>query len=179
MAVPTLATGNWNSGQAVFMRYAYWLAVPIVFGFVAAGAGLPKRSRMGLAIGVVGIQVATVGSHGIIGAAPRPYEQSLTPAAAYVLRSFPGLYNPVPEIFVERVLETPSMPRIVAAGRRAFFYPVDGEPTKALLPSGEAKTIAVACGTASSTEVEGGWAYLSLRGEWSCVRGLLPREGAR
>lgn len=174
MAVPSLATRNWNSGQAVFMRYAYWLAVPIVFGLVAAGATLPRRWRTGLAMGVVGIQVATVASHRITGASHRPYEQSLNPVAACVLRNFPELYNPVPEVFVERVLETPSMPRVVAGGRRAFVYPTTGEPTKALLPSGQAEAIAVACATGSPTEVEGGWAYLTLRGRWSCVSEMLP-----
>ncbi len=91
MAVPSLATRNWNSGQAVFMRYAYWLAVPVVFGLVAACASLPTRSRIGMAIGVVGIQIGTVGGHGITGGA-RSSELFLKPVAAFVLRSFPRLY---------------------------------------------------------------------------------------
>lgn len=178
MAVPSLATRNWNSGQAVFMRYAYWLGIPIVFGLVATLARLPRRVSMGVGIGVVVIQIATVGYYGIVGGASHLSELSLKPIASYVLRNYPELYSPVPEIFVERVRRAGGWPRI-GGGQQMYLYPEEGEPTKILLASGRARVIADTCQTASPTEVEGGWAYLSLRGERSCVKEMLAQGGVR
>ncbi len=99
MALPTLAAMNWNSGALVVARYAYWTSMPLLAVCLAGLARLGARRRW-LALGVaVLLQGATAWQTG------GPHGAAFTRhgrLAAWVLDRAPGLYNPDPEIFLER-----------------------------------------------------------------------------
>jgi hypothetical protein len=102
MAVPTLTIDNWNSGNVVFIRYGYWLSMPL-FAFCfdyAQALSLPVRAFVFTS--ALGLQLLVLASNGIRGERYSYLRHS--PLARYVLAHAPGAYNPVPEIFCERSL---------------------------------------------------------------------------
>lgn len=101
LALPALAATNWNNGCIIFLRYAYWAAMPIVGVCVLGLTHLPVRRRRAVLACVVLCQVVTIGQtlwrHG-----NKHVCHSLV--ADWVLDHAPQLYHPDPEIFYEREL---------------------------------------------------------------------------
>jgi hypothetical protein len=125
MAVPTLTIENWNSGNVVFIRYAYWLSMPLfAFCFDHAPA-LAPRVRTVVFVVALGLQLLVVAANGIRG--ERYSYLRHTPLARFVLARASRFYNPVPEIFCERSLgREVACPAVVA-------WPRHGHPTKLLV----------------------------------------------
>ncbi|MBD2343687.1 hypothetical protein [Anabaena subtropica] len=103
MLQPTLAQTNWNHGQEIFSRYAFWSAMALIV-WVAANMkdlkGLLKYSLLPFML--------------ILQLFPnelffnRPWDGhylKMKSQAAWVLSNFSTWYNPEPEIFAERVRE--------------------------------------------------------------------------
>ena len=177
MALPALSTSNWNHGHSVFSRYAYWLAIPIIFGFVTSLANLSRRISIGLGVTVVAIQLATVTYFGLWGDNWRSDYLYFKPIANYVLQNHARLYNPIPEIFVERLRHREGMPSIIEHQNQVFIYPEKGNPTKILLPSSLAKIIYSTCPNIVMNKTEGDWSYLSsLRKQEDCVNNFIYEE---
>jgi hypothetical protein len=102
MAVPTLATHNFNADGVVFMRYAYWLAMPLAAELVTMihrHDGWLLRAAL---VAGVAVQGGIVAFHGVTGSASSYVRHGSL--ATIALDHWPKLYDPVPEIFVERTL---------------------------------------------------------------------------
>ena len=91
------ATSNWNSSSAGMMRYAVWILPVLAWPISEALA----RRRSTLALGLLAASF-----HGLlleINDFP-PHYLAWRPPAARILKASPRLYDPEPEIFVERQL---------------------------------------------------------------------------
>lgn len=135
MCLPTLAQTNWNAGCAVYLRYGYWLLLPLLPLIIDGLRGVKNSVRATiLATGIV-IQLALVLDWGVFAF---QYDYChLTRVGRYVMKHFPSQYNPIPEIFVERTLR----------GENTFFwnkyytYPEQGPRVKKILvPTSEIPT---------------------------------------
>jgi hypothetical protein len=168
MALPALITTNWNQGHSVLGRYAYWLSMPIAFAVASSFATLPRRTVHGIAALVVGLQVAAVLHYGVWGKNARSDYLVLKPAARFLLRRFPQFYNPIPEIFVERLVHREGMPTADGPEARVFRFPEKGAPTKLLVPARWMRFLDPACKPIAVTPVEGDWVYVSLRAGEKC-----------
>lgn len=102
MSLPALGQGNWNAGASIFIRYGYWLFVPLIPPIVMmTGALAPNLRNLALAAGVA-IQAFLVLYNQVYA---RDYSPAkLTMVSKNIMRTFPSLYNPVPEIFAERTI---------------------------------------------------------------------------
>jgi hypothetical protein len=90
-------TGNWNSGGAGMMRYAVWIS-PVIAWLIT---DFLTQSRWTQAVGICSVIV-----HALllfINNYP-PKHMTWRPPAAFILSKMPRLYDPEPEIFVERQL---------------------------------------------------------------------------
>lgn len=100
------ATINMNSDCNVLSRYAYWLSIPIGFAAVI----LVDRKRM-VSMNVIGFafvsQAYIVGSQNIFGGESYLKMNKL---AKSVFSNHPFFYNPVPEIFIRRVMKSDNFP---------------------------------------------------------------------
>lgn len=94
MVLPALAILNWNSSAAGVMRYAFWAAMPLLFVLVWR---LHRAARWPLAL----LPLVLLQGACMVSAASYSYVE-FSPAARFVLRHWPQLYHPEPEIFVER-----------------------------------------------------------------------------
>jgi hypothetical protein len=181
MAVPALAATNWNSGQSAFSRYAYWLSIPITFAVVVSLAALPPRWRVTLGVSIVAVQLVTAAYYGFWGNNARSDHVAFKPAARYVLLRFPELYNPEPEIFIERLRHREGVPDSPTDADSIFRFPETGEPTKILVRESRLADVTTslrrACRTLSTAPVEGGWVYLNICDDASCLRSKTGSEG--
>lgn len=163
MAVPALATTNWNHGQTVFSRYAYWLGVPLVFGLVVGLQAIGPRTRLALGALVVVTQLLTVAYHGVFGQTWRGDYLAFKPLAAWVMRHHPDLHNPMPEIFIERLTGRELPAGHPSAPREVYAFPSAAAPVKVLVSARRAEAVVASCPAPSIVVVEGGWRYLNLR----------------
>jgi hypothetical protein len=163
LAIPGLSTANWNSGVVVFMRYAYWIAVPIGLALANLIGVLPRRA------GMVALAVLIIGQ-AIMVSTNRFYGNSETNAihsrlSILATRYAPHLYNPIPEIFAERAqgFEGPDTQKLYAYIRR-------GRLTKVLMHGDAAQVDLPICDLAIDPAtmsgkivgVELGWRYLNV-----------------
>jgi hypothetical protein len=95
MILAAETTTNWNSGASGMMRYAVW-ALPI-FAWWIAECGLPARALARWAGVGVAIQAVIV-----LGPGSQQSYVHQTPLARLILSHAPALYDPEPEIFIER-----------------------------------------------------------------------------
>ena len=160
MAIPTFSIHNWNSGNVVFSRYGYWIAMPLLELGIALAPGISVAWRRGVALGAGGLQLGVLAVNGPFGQAYSPQRHS--PLAKVVLRQLPGAYNPVPEIFYERSLGW-------EAPRDAFdvvVWPYSGTPGKMMVRAGRPAVSERICGPRALVESDGvhrasdGWTYL-------------------
>jgi len=89
------STTNWNAGCLGLIRYGVWL-VPILAWLVATQIPRKRWALAGIGLAVL-VQAAIVIVPGMSTAPDRE-----SPVARAVLAHAPALYNPVPEIFIER-----------------------------------------------------------------------------
>ncbi|MCC2974514.1 hypothetical protein [Massilia sp. IC2-476] len=99
MALPTLAATNWNSGALYLSRYAYWTSMPILAVCLAGLVRLDARTRV-LALVLAIVLQGLAGWQAYRGRTPAFIAQGRL--ASWVLDHAPQLYNPDPEIFLER-----------------------------------------------------------------------------
>lgn len=170
MALPALSSVNWNSGAEGMMRYAAWGGMPLLYLALTWLQRLP-RWPLALAAAVLLVQA------GMLTFARGYTHLEFSPAARLVLDSFPALYAPDPEIFMERTLEHD----------RAFHadavaaYPSPAEPVKILFNAGSEAAHAALCGPGGQVDLQGArggypgaWTYLD--GPPRCLRGR-PQVG--
>jgi len=100
MTVPTLATGNWNAGSSTFIRYGYWLVMMPIVSFILLTRNLYPRVRFWLLSLVILMQAGIVISNKVWGNSVPPGR--FTGISKSIMYHYPGIYNPVPEIFAER-----------------------------------------------------------------------------
>jgi len=160
MAVPTFSIHNWNSGNVVFIRYAYWLAMPLFALALELSERLAERSRILVAAGALALQLCVVGLNGLWGERYNFVHHGSV--AKLVLRHFPGAYNPVPEIFYERSLGWEWEPDKVDV----VVWPYRGRPGKVMVRHGHRAVSKRICSDGSEIlsdsvrPASGGWTYL-------------------
>ncbi len=104
MLQPTLSQTNWNHGQSIFSRYAFWLGMILIVWVVANLDKLPRLTKYSLLTLILGLQFLP---NELFFRRPRDgHYLKMKPQAAWVISNFPGWYNPDPEIFAERVRES-------------------------------------------------------------------------
>ncbi|MGZ8287703.1 MAG: hypothetical protein ACXW3B_00540 [Telluria sp.] len=96
--VPTLTAINWNSGGSMVNRYAYWGCAPLI-AILLVGVAICEKPRTILVI-VISLQGAAILANGA-GWRQSSYLNH-TALATAVLDYIPSVYNPVPEIMIER-----------------------------------------------------------------------------
>jgi hypothetical protein len=98
LAIPSTATTNFNPGLWVVHRYSYWILMPVIMllGEMMQSILLQQKTLLaGLAFGQIFI------THGFYNSSHGGYVH-FTIAELVLLDHFPRLYNPIPEIFIER-----------------------------------------------------------------------------
>lgn len=93
--LPALSVANWNSGAAGVMRYAFWASMPLLFVLLYRLRAAEAWPRMGMAALLL---VQTLA----MAACFRYSHVEFSPLARWVMNHYPALYNPEPELFVER-----------------------------------------------------------------------------
>jgi len=171
MAIPSLATVNWNSGASGMMRYAMWGGMPL---FYLALVYLQRLPRWPLAM-VAAILLAQAG---MVKYARSYTHVEFSPAARFVLATLPGWYEPEPEIFIERTLGEDG----AAHGDVVAAYPSPAAPVKIVFSATSRAAHEALCGPGgevalarASRGYPGGWTFLD--GPPVCARGA-PRMGA-
>jgi len=96
MAIPALTAGNWNSGAVGMMRYVFWAGMPFLALFLMMWKESQHRNIWMLSL-LIFIQLLCAKN------SLRYSEVEFSPIAQVALKHFPALYNPEPEIFVERL----------------------------------------------------------------------------
>jgi hypothetical protein len=159
LAVPSLSTVNWNSGANGMSRYALWGSIPLLY---LALTYLEQHSAVrrwppAFLLALIVLQA------GAMHHARRYQHVEFSPAARLVLKAFPGLYAPEPEIFVERTLDLDGAMHgdVVAA------YPSRAQPVKTVFNEASPAVHAALCGPGRRVVLErasgsypGGWRYL-------------------
>jgi len=173
MAIPALSTTNWDHGHSVFSRYAYWLAIPLVFGLVTSLESLSRHFRIVLSVVVISMQLLTVAYYGVWGKNWRSNHLSFKPIASFVLLHYPRLYNPIPAIFIKRLGEKAGAIHRLHKSNKVFIYPKRGTPTKILLVEEMAREVARNCHSIEVSNVEGNWSYINLDNKDKCVMEFL------
>jgi len=100
MAVPTLAPHNWNHGAKVMLRYAVWLAMPLLALLFYWMSAMPRHWVNRLAILAVSLQAFVILENGLFGEWSHYLRHN--DHARWLLTHYPSLYNPEAEIFFER-----------------------------------------------------------------------------
>lgn len=179
LAIPTLATLNWNSGGVGFMRYGYWLAMPLLALFFFTWQFLSQKQVIALGSAALAIQMIGLLAFGAVG----QYSSHVrhTRLALWALDTIPAHYHPDPEIFVERGKGAETDAPQARTHTHLHVGP-DGRPLKLLRHSlnKEAGTFGCAPGERihgqAIKSVRDGWEYLhapftcqqiSLAGEWA------------
>ncbi|MBU9617426.1 hypothetical protein KTE47_07295 [Burkholderia multivorans] len=169
LAVPSISTTNFNSGASFVMRYAYWASVPILFSVVMLCA---ERFWSGALVcaGMLIFVAMNVAYY----AGDRPSYVYYTHAAEKVMGDFPRMYNPIPEIFVERGLHIDG----ATSEKNIYYYAARGDVRKILLNSRYrnvsefkcANGVGVANYVNSIYRVEQGWSYFNLKHGCAALR---------
>lgn len=100
MLIPTLSQTNWNHGQEIFSRYAFWTTMVLIVWLVAnleTFAGFARFSVLAIAIGLQFLPNQVFFRN-----AREGHYLKMKPQATWLLTHLPGWYQPDPEIFAER-----------------------------------------------------------------------------
>lgn len=101
MAVPVLTTTNWNAGEVIISRYAYWLSAPLIYACALLADGALLSGAFSAAAGLlIASQVVVLALLGVFGSAY--FYVDFSPIATRLMERYPRWYSPVPEIFAER-----------------------------------------------------------------------------
>jgi len=167
LAIPSLSTTNWNHGQTVFSRYAYWLSIPIIFGFVLAIRQLQSTKFIHICKFVIVVQMVTVGYYGVYGKTWNAHFLYFKPISVFIMDNFPSIYNPIPEIFIERLMH--SEKKIEKDRIYVYYNSKNNKPTKMLLHNEMAVSIKKKCPEVTITSAEGNWRYININSESKCL----------
>ena len=103
MAIPVLAQTNWNGGHSIFLRYAAWAGMaPMVWVAVTLGGVWSVWKMIGI-IPAVALQLAMALYIGGIALPRFPWYVRPMPWVEPIWNLNPHFYNPLPEIFFERL----------------------------------------------------------------------------
>lgn len=110
--IPCLSTLNFNSGCSVFMRYAYWAQVPLLVWITMELYTISGKLKYGFATIIFSIQIIVNLFLGVpvFKQFVNDDQCTMKPYIAFVFDNAPWLYNPEPEIFIERVLGEEKLP---------------------------------------------------------------------
>ncbi|WP_175796560.1 MULTISPECIES: hypothetical protein [Burkholderia] len=161
LAVPSLSTTNFNSGASFILRYAYWASIPLLFAVVAlCSKGTGSRVVTYLAVTI--FAVANLACY----RGTWPSYVYYTPITEKIMDVFPGAYNPIPEIFVERGQHLDGAMNV----GNIYYYSTNNGVRKILL-NGKYRDISeFKCSNGrlardyidSTSPVEQGWIYFNL-----------------
>lgn len=170
MTIPCTTQGNWNAGSAIYLRYGYWLSVPLIWSLLLGWRLMAERRRWLLLAPVVAGQLLLVLHHEVFATRYSPVK--FTGLSKQVWRAHPAWYNPIPEIFAERLLGwEPALQegRVFAWAtgpsefRKILYQPTDFRPVRAgdavVDPTGPVY-LALVDPVRQDTE---GWTYLNGR----------------
>lgn len=161
MAVPVLSQTNWNGGEIIISRYAYWLSAPLVYACALLMDALLRNLSFTLASGaLMAAQCAVLAWLGVFGT--RYFYVGESPLAMWVLDHHPAWYAPIPEIFVERGNH------IDGGFRRGYSYLYVHNMHMTIVLSNQQRVFGldILCGAkqikSPSRETEQGWSYRYL-----------------
>ena len=156
LAVPSLATTNWNSAAEGMMRYAFWGGMPLLYLALTCLHRVP-RWPIALLAAMFLVQAGAM-KHA------RSYHYvQFSPVARFMLDTFPKAYAPEPEIFLERTVQ------VDGAGQpdSVVSYPGPARPVKTVFNTGSPAAHAKLCGPggqvvlpAGGKDSPGGWRYI-------------------
>lgn len=135
-SIPSLTTLNWNAGSTNVMRYAFWVSVPLVFAFVEFLFNI-KNKKIFISVAVISILIQVlVYAIQYKGKYFSPNYITYSPIAKLAFSHIPTIYNPIPEIFLERAFEKDgaTVALFYTKGYPAFSY--NGKIMKILVPEG-------------------------------------------
>lgn len=157
LAVPTLSTGNFNSGATGLMRYAFWGAMPLLFAALVLLRGAAR-------IAVVPVALLLLVQFASSWEARRYSHVAFSPLAQWVLRVAPGWYDPASEIFGERLLHVER----ALDPARLYRFPASGVATKTMFYPAQPGVAALLCGAGGAlsprnhvSRIDAGWAYVN------------------
>jgi hypothetical protein len=169
MAIPTLSTTTWVTVCRVYMRYAYWGAIPFWFAMVCFLENASARQRfwmLGLTILLQGIWV--IGVYRLDGRSVNWRDHSWL--AQQMIKNFPEHYNPNPALFTARTAEFRTF--LLPNSETVFYLEHPGRISKLLYHTqGRSNWIPECAATPADLEKaagvklireESGWSYLNL-----------------
>lgn len=171
LALPALSVHNWNSGANGVMRYAFWCAMPLLLALLLRLREEARWPRV-----LVGLLLA--GQAGAMSQASSYRHVNFSPQAKWVMRVAPELYNPVPEIFAERLQgeEHRSQPDQV------YRFERGDQPPKIMFQSNPGAYVKL-CGegrvpAAGNNEVESDRSWIYLNGSYTCIAATVLQASA-
>jgi hypothetical protein len=156
LAIPALSAQNWNSGASGMMRYAFWAAMPILFGCLLYARDNKVSHTLILALLIVQAGATWM---------ERQYSYvQFSRAAKFFLARLPSAYNPAFEIFSERLRNEEGAP----SRDSILYYKVNDQVRKIAFNLDNQKASLALCGKnkalsmdAGIAAVEDGWVYLN------------------
>lgn len=164
LAIPALTARNWNSGDYVFMRYAFWACAPWIVCLTVFVGRMKPDGAWAIACVFIAGQASYVLAMGITGESHNALAR--TAASRFALTHFPSLYNPEPNTFLQRGgIPAPH-------DDRSYFFVSSGEATKILINGVKLRNpdslIQRLCGSIpkrmSTIKKDSGWVYINLSG---------------
>jgi hypothetical protein len=131
MVLSTTMAINWNSGGIGIHRYAVW-TVPFIAWLVASGASVGRYTSRAIVLAVLLQFILLLDAD---------FSSSHRLLAQWVLKHTPVLYNPDPEVFVDRTLQKDTISREYLQFLPAAFLQADGSTTKILTDASHLDTI--------------------------------------
>jgi hypothetical protein len=170
VAWATTANSNWNNDTSGPSRYTVWLLPLLAFVAVGETGGPGERRLPPLAAWGLGLALATQSAAVLARGGPCARADFLehAPLARWLLDDAPSLYDPTPEVFVERTRHAEG-----ALDGPVIYRARDGRCRKAYVQPRQADRLARACGglppadearlraEAARRETKRDWTYVS------------------
>lgn len=164
LALPALTTGNWNSGGIGMMRYAFWAGTPF-FALFMYQWRQELRSPVSMICLAFVLQLAlTIGAF-------RSLKPDFNFVSQLALRYVPNLYNPEPELFIER---NAKFDGTVLDPQRVYEFRDGARVTKRIYHQSLSQIAQKLCGLQGHLKhagnfVEAGYGWRYFNGDLSCV----------
>lgn len=158
--LPALSVVNWNSGAAGVMRYAFWAAMPLLFVVLHRLRSMADWPRTGM-VALLLVQALAMA------ACLRYSHLQFSPQASWVMNHVPHLYNPEPELFVERSMGNEAVLQAMQAYQwkdkhgiavKTLYFTGPGAPLPGESLCGSGQTIN---GSKPPVSAAPGWEYLN------------------
>lgn len=164
MAIPSLSATNWNCGQSIFfLRYAYWISMPLGIATMLLISQLPAKTFKIIFTLFFLVQCMVVLHFKISG---KNDSTKYKKTAEYLLAQHPSWYNPLPVILVVRGLNGH-----ILNEEETYFYVNTDSVSKVLyhdhqknraLSFCQQKTPHDIAKVVKPVKTENGWFYLNL-----------------